>query len=1117
MSLRSQVRRRRHGIIDALDQRPIDTEPAGSALGAGAARPSPDSAAFLSRLRENLRDKLFGSTVRPLAPDGQTAVTPHLAEAGQPKTIGRYEVLGRIGSGGMGVIYAALDPSLGRKVAVKLLNPKGGQHKDARNRLLREAQALARLSHPSVVQVYEAGEFADQVFVAMEFIEGTTLRQWQLGAERSWRAILAAYKAAAEGLAAGHSAGIVHRDFKPDNVLVGSDGEVRVIDFGLARTEAEVPTGGDGVRLLPVDSDLALTKTGTLMGTPAYMAPEQFKGETADARTDQFSFCVALYEALYGYRPFSGGTIHNLAANVLLGNVESPPRYTDVPERMMRVLLRGLEVDPIERYDDMDGLVTELPVGGSRLWIVLLGVVVTLLVVAVASAAGWAWLEDQRREERVAAIKADYVAQRGEEAEARLRTMEARDPSERYDELLLRGAEARINDDPAAAIAMLKALSTPSTSLVPARLLGASAARSELQVRQVPVGAGPVTSLATSEDGGTTVVGTRGFGAYRIDPDGPARPLRGSPDLVSSVDVSDDGSVIVLGGDDGTTSIVTTQGEPVRSWGRPGEGPVFVGVSPDGKTVVSGDASGRVRVGSPEALTRSDRLHTDAVTALAVGEDGGMVVTAGKDGNVRVSFLKEKRRWDLPHRAGVAVTSIQFGPEELFADCVGSDGQVWRVATAERRTAMVEGLESVGLYAIASGGDAEVSYGAGRPLRMVASEGAPARELYQGKLSAVAMSSDGRVVVAADAEDTVRVWRIVRPRDTSHTLIDANVLTLAYDRVHDRLALGGTGGLVRLWTATGKERDALGQLIGGVHELSFSPGGDRLAALGGLGGITVWNVDGEQAPLSLQPASFESPITWSSDGTRLIAQNCEGPRRCGLVVHALDTDERLLSTLLGHRIERFALSEGSRFAALVRSSKPADVEVFELSTGTSWKPPWPETNIPAEIVGIAFTDNARALRLVSRDGDSIRLWHWEPQTEIVTELDEVETDAVYDLIDGSALLLRMPDGGELWMVDEFLRHPIGVLPNIVERFELSPERDVLLVESTTGVELIHVPTGIRHTVDDIEPPYAWRGLSAFAIGRPRAVMLRDDPTPNEGLAFARWLDTLTDAAPQELR
>ena len=1104
--------------MGAVDQGPIDTEPAGSAL-SGAARQSPDSAAFLSRLRENLRGKLFGSTLRPGSSDGaQPKEALHVAEAGQPHTIGRYEVLGRIGSGGMGVIYAALDPSLGRKVAVKLLNPKGGQRQDARNRLLREAQALARLSHPSVVHVYEVGEYEDQVFIAMEFVEGTTLRSWQSSADRSWRAILGAYKAAAEGLAAGHAAGIVHRDFKPDNMLVRLDGEVRVIDFGLARTEAELPTSSDEARLLPVDSDLALTKTGTLMGTPAYMAPEQFKGETADARTDQFSFCVALYEALYGYRPFSGTSIHHLAANVLRGNVESPPRYTDVPERMMRVLLRGLEVDPIERYDDMNALLGELPAERSRVWEVVLVAFIVLVFGVVASAAGWAWLEDLRREERVAGIKAAYVAERGGDAEARLRHMQARDPAERYDELLLRGAEAKVHDDPVGAVAMLKALEpdTPAT-LIPARLLAASAARSELQVRLVPVGAGPITTLAASDDGGTIVVGTQGYGAYRIDPDGPARPLRGSPDEVTTVDVSADGSRVIVGGGDGSVWTWTSPTAPGVAWSRPGEGPMQVALSDDGRTIVSGSGDGRVQVGPPAGPGRIDKLHTGSVTAMTLSRDGETLVTAGADGIVKVSFLAEKRRWDLPHRPGASVRSMHFGVDEAYVDCVGSDGQVWRVATAERRTALVEGMSSVGLYAIATGGDAEVSYGPGRPLRLRPSEDASTRELHQGKLSALTMSGDGRVVVAADVDDTVRVWRVVRPSDASHPLIDANVLTLAYDPAHDRLALGGTAGLVRLWTATGEDRDALGQLMGGVHELSFSPGGGRLAALGGLGGITVWDLEGEAQPMALQPASFESPIGWSSDGTRLVAQNCEGPHRCGLVVHGLDDDQRLLSTILGHRIERFALSEGSSFAVLVRGSKPAGVEVFDLATGESFAPPWPEGDEPADIVGMAFVDNARALRLVSRDGTTIRLWYWEPSSELLTELDALESEAVYALPDGSALLLRTPEGAELWMVDEVLRHPLGVLSGIVERFALSPDRDALLVEYETGVDVIHVPTGIRHAVDDIEPPYAWRGLSGFAIGRPRAVMLRDDPTPSDPKDFAAWLDTLTDAEPRALR
>ncbi|MCR9159928.1 MAG: WD40 repeat domain-containing serine/threonine protein kinase [Nannocystaceae bacterium] len=1101
-----------------MEQGPIDTEPTESALG-GAARPSPDSAAFLSRLRENLRGKLFGSTVRPVPAEADgVAAGPHAPEAGQPGRIGRYQVLGRIGSGGMGVIYAALDPSLGRKVAVKLLNPKGGHREDARGRLLREAQALARLSHPSVVHVYEVGEYEDQVFVAMEFVQGMTLRKWQSSADHSWRAILATYKAAAEGLAAGHAAGIIHRDFKPDNVLVRFDGEVRVIDFGLARTEAEVSTRTEDTRMLPVDSDLALTKTGTLMGTPAYMAPEQFKGETADARTDQFSFCVALYEALYGYRPFSGTSIHHLAANVLRGNVESPPKYTDVPEKMMRVLLRGLEVDPIERFDDMDALLAELPAGRSRLWQVVGVLVVALGLAAVAVALGWAWLEDLRREERVASIKASYVAERGAEAESRLRHMQARDPAERYDELLLRGAEARIASDPVGAVAMLKALEpkTPST-LVPARLLAASAARAELQVRLVPVGAGPITALATSRDGATIVVGTRGYGAYRIDPDGPARPLRGSPDEVVSLDVTADGSRVVAGGSDGAVAMWTTPTGLATTWGRAGEGPTHVRISGDGSTIVSGDAAGRVQVGTPQGPKRTDKLHTAGISAVAVSSDGKTLATAGADGMVRMSFLEQRRRWDLPHRSGVSVSSLQFGLGELYVDCLGSDGLVWRLSTAERRSAIVEGVDSVGLYATAQGGQAQVSYGEGRPLRLVPSDGEPARELYQGKLSAVAMSGDGRVVVAADADDTVRVWRVVRPSDASHPLIDANVLTLAYDEAHDRLALGGTAGLVRLWTATGEERDAMGQLMGGVHELSFSPGGERLAALGGLGGITVWDLEGDRAPMALQPASFESPIGWSSDGTRLIAQNCEGPHRCGLVVHGLEDDQRLLSTVLGHRIERFALSEGSGFAVFVRGSKPAGVEVFDLSTGNAFRPPWPEGAEPSEVVGMAFVDNARALRLVSRDDEQIRLWYWEPASAIVTQLDTLESDAVHALPDGSAILMRTPEGSELWMVDEVLRYPVGTMPNVVERFVLSADRDVMLVESEGGVDVVHVPTGIRHAVNDIEPPYAWRGLSGFALGQPRAVVLRDDPTPSDPEAFADWLDTLTDVEPRALR
>ena len=228
-------------------------------------------------------------------------------------TVGRYVILKLVGRGGMGEVYAAYDPQLDRRVALKLLHHQAGgdgSSRTARERLLREAKTIARLSHPNVVVVHDAGEIEGRVFIAMEFIEGHTLGAWLAAAPRGWREVRDVFLAAGEGLAAAHEAGFVHRDFKPQNVMVGRDGAVRVMDFGLASGAAALTEDGDAavhreaagvdVRGAPV----ALTRTGMLLGTPLYMAPEQFKAHPAYARSDQFSFCVALHESLYGEHPF---------------------------------------------------------------------------------------------------------------------------------------------------------------------------------------------------------------------------------------------------------------------------------------------------------------------------------------------------------------------------------------------------------------------------------------------------------------------------------------------------------------------------------------------------------------------------------------------------------------------------------------------------------------------------------------------------------------------------------------------------------------------------------------------------------------------------------------------
>ncbi|MCB9750743.1 MAG: protein kinase [Myxococcales bacterium] len=293
-------------------------------------------------------------------------------------TINRLLVLGELGRGARGVVYQAYDPRLDRNVAVKLLRAFGDpdSHHVARRRLLREAQAMARLSHANVVTVHDVGtvdiDGDVHVFVEMEYVRGETLERrmsrwfaeprWQKGGR--WREIVAVYAAAGEGLAAAHAHGMIHRDFKPANVLITASGQVKVTDFGLVRRVATSDSSASTSRPDPsrVSAlDISLTKTGALVGTPAYMAPEQYGGVGGDTRMDQFAFCVALWEALYGHRPFDGDTVPSLAHAVLTQSPRAPPASRSrVPARLRRVLERGLSKRPDDRYESMHHLLAAL-------------------------------------------------------------------------------------------------------------------------------------------------------------------------------------------------------------------------------------------------------------------------------------------------------------------------------------------------------------------------------------------------------------------------------------------------------------------------------------------------------------------------------------------------------------------------------------------------------------------------------------------------------------------------------------------------------------------------------------------------------------------------------------
>lgn len=305
-----------------------------------------------------------------------------------PAQVGRFPILRRLGAGGMGAVYAAYDELLDRKVALKVMHTSRGGSVGRRQRTLVEARALARLTHANIPMVYEVGEAEGQVYISMEYIDGATLADWLAEAPRSWQDILSMYTQAGAGLAAAHQAGIVHRDFKPDNVLVGRDGRPRVVDFGLARLggqsshqvplpsslsarnvqqqpaleEADSPPSGSPQpqRTLTADSSLdRLTVAGSISGTPGYMSPEQYAGGDVDPLSDQFSFCAALYEALFGYLPFAGETLEELAKSVQ-GPARTPPPGTRVPVEVQSALLRGLSPAPQQRFANMSDLLAAL-------------------------------------------------------------------------------------------------------------------------------------------------------------------------------------------------------------------------------------------------------------------------------------------------------------------------------------------------------------------------------------------------------------------------------------------------------------------------------------------------------------------------------------------------------------------------------------------------------------------------------------------------------------------------------------------------------------------------------------------------------------------------------------
>ncbi|MEO8706711.1 MAG: protein kinase [Kofleriaceae bacterium] len=430
------------------------------------------------------------------------------AELREGATVGRFVIVRPLGSGGMGTVYEARDPELSRSVAVKLLREPD---RHLAMRLLREAQALAKLQHPNVVTVYELGLHDDQVFVAMELVDGESLDRYFARGRSSWRSVVAMFLQAARGLAAAHAKGLVHRDVKPANLFVDEDGRVRVGDFGLARLERDddpepdVPPERVARAMASTADDAAsevlagathsmaatggvlgstLTRAGAIIGTPLFMAPEQLNGRRGTAASDQFSFCVAMWRALFGEHPFDGKGAE-IADSIATGKRRELATRR-VPRWLVRALERGLAQEPAERHPSMAALVRVFERGISRRRAVVAGVAATFAIVVAFSA--WRIIAEMRRADAEAVIA-----------------------RERADAAILAQAETTVLVDPTAALALVEQLSPGAREWQAARTIIADAAARGIAHVLSHRGAGV---LALSADGSR--LASAGEGSIRM-------------------------------------------------------------------------------------------------------------------------------------------------------------------------------------------------------------------------------------------------------------------------------------------------------------------------------------------------------------------------------------------------------------------------------------------------------------------------------------------------------------------------------------------------------------------------------------------------------------------------
>ncbi len=594
--------------------------------------------------------------------------------------VGRYRITRFLGAGAMATVFSAWDTVLDRTVALKILKAPL-THPQERQRFDREARALAQIAHPNIVALFDVDVTGHRGTLALEFVDLGTARSWLASQRRTWREVCQLYLQAAEGLSAAHRLGIVHRDFKPDNVLVRSDGRAQVTDFGLAHVTPQ-SEGLQAALDRPLDE---MTRLGALIGTPAYMAPEQLEGRQVGPAADQFALAVALYEALTGRRPYEGSTARELKRAIDAGPPGVPP-LRQMPRALYRVLTRALAADPLQRWPSVDAMARAIRrvVGLRTRVLVSLAVGVVLALLVSAGLGLWSAV----RQSRVALAQA-YL-EKARLAESQLRWPEAVawyqaavQTGHRQDAVValnaLRprveslGAPIDLHDE---VIRRLHACSTGERLLVGGSSETVRVFEQGRQTHQWVTGESSPTALTFDARCAQVYVGTREGDVWRwsLDDDRHERVLKAATQVNA---LETHGSMLAWLDENGgvfVRDLALGESRELTHFERPAYVAQF---TPDGSALLSGSWSGEIRLNrvADGAEVWHVMAHQGSVLALAVEPSGARVLTGGRDGNVQVIELATGRVLRTFGQHTQKVYETVWSADGRWFASVGADGR----------------------------------------------------------------------------------------------------------------------------------------------------------------------------------------------------------------------------------------------------------------------------------------------------------------------------------------------------------------------------------------------------------------------------------------------------------